>query len=168
MESIYFATKSQEQLLKELNFKRYIIVNNTLICSYLSLGNYSDAYSLANKQLYNAISLKLGKNEITLTKKYLYVSLLGLKEYNKLICELEKEAEFNPTFITCLFISLSVINIDKYKDYISEIDYSALDDVTCNFLSCLTEFISTKDKKLLNKLSECEIMSSLIPILRNI
>ena len=145
VEGIYFATKSQELLIKELNFKRYIIVNNTLICCYLSLGNYNEAYSLASKQLYNAISLKLESNEITLTKKYLYVSLLGLKEYSKLVNELEKETEFNPTFLTCLFVSLSIIDIDKYNEY-----------------------ISTKDKKILKKLSECEIMSSLIPIIRDI
>ena len=116
VEAIFFSLQALDIMIKDQNFKRYITVNHTLMSSLLYAGNYQDCYNRVEKLYYCINSLNLGSSEINITEKYLYVSLLGLREYNRIIKDLINRDDFDLTLLTCLLVALhSVSKKDLFK-----------------------------------------------------
>lgn len=173
IEAIFFSSKAKEILIEDQNFSRYLSVNHTLMSSLLYSGNYKEALNVVTKHMYCIKSLKLTSSEMDITKKYLYVSLLGLKEYKKIIKEATYDESFNYTTLTCMLVALHENSNNnkyiEYKEFIDKnIDFNELDDDTKEYLNALMYYLRHKDKKLLNKFNKYEIMGSLIPILKKI
>ena len=170
IESIYFSIQAKEILLKDQNFKRYITVNHTLMSSMLYTKNYNECLDLVTKHIMCVKSLGLEKQELLICNKYLYVSLLGLGDYKKIINDLKDEEGFNLTILTCLLVSLYKISKDNlYKDYINNhINIVELGDKNKDFIHCLTNYLSTHDRKQLIKLKSFDLAQFIIPILKNI
>lgn len=170
IETIFFSMQAREILLKDQNFKRYIIVNHTLMSSLLYASNFKECLEIAKKHMMCVKSLNLSVYEQEITKKYLYTALLGLAEYDRIINELYDEQGFSLTTLTCLLVSLHCVSKnDKYKYFLNNnIVMKELKDTKKEFINGLTYYLSHRDKKLLNKFTNYDIMGSLIPILKKI
>lgn len=170
VEAIFFSLQAIEIMIEDQNFKRYLTVNHTLMSSLLYAGNYQECYNRVEKHYYCINSLNLGSSEINITEKYLYVSLLGLKEYNRIIKDLINRDDFNLTLLTCLLVALhSVSKKDLYKKYIDEnIKLEEFDEDSAKYLKLLIYYLSHRDYKILKNLGKHAIMGSLINILKKI
>ncbi|MFA6661399.1 MAG: hypothetical protein WCS56_00030 [Bacilli bacterium] len=169
IESIFYANEAKKILLNDFNFKRLIYVNQTIMNSMLYVGNYSECYKLAVKQIASLESLNFTQFELESANMFLAVSLLGLKEYHKVIQLLENIESFNLTFITCLLVSLYKTNKNEYqlfyKENILENDLSKNDKDYCNSLN---SYLKINNKSILNTLSKYDLMGSVIKILKKI
>lgn len=170
IEAIFFSLQAEEIMIKDQNFKRYITVNHTLMSSLLYAGNYQECYNRVEKHYYCINSLNFGNSEINITEKYLYVSLLDLKEYKRIIKDLINRDDFNLTLLTCLLVALhSVSKKDLYKKYLDEnIKLEEFDEDSAKYLKLLIYYLSHRDHKILKNLGKHEIMGSLVNILKRI
>lgn len=170
VEAIFFSLQALVIMIKDQNFKRYITVNHTQMSSLLYAGNYQKCYNKVEKHYYCINSLNLGSSEINITEKYSYVSLLGLKEYNRIIKDLINRDDFNLTLLTCLLVALhSVSKKDLYKKYLDEnIKLKEIDEDSAKYLKLLIYYLSHRDHKILKNLGKHAIMGSLINILKKI
>ncbi|MBQ4571081.1 MAG: hypothetical protein IJB21_05260 [Bacilli bacterium] len=79
MEAVFFATKSNEILVNDYNYKRIITVNNVVMRSLLYIGNYKQCLEVATKQLRSLEALGLNEFDMKAVQSSVNLSLLGLE-----------------------------------------------------------------------------------------
>ncbi len=169
IESLFYCTKAQEILIKDSNFKRYITVERTVINCLNHVGNYEFAYKKAFKQSLIVKSLNYSEYEKKKIEDFICVSLLGLKQYSKIIEELKNKQTLVRTQFTCLLVSLYKTDKKMLEDYIKEsIDFNTFDPEDIEFTKTLIGYLEHKDKKRMHILEQYSMMSSIFKILKNI
>ena len=167
IQSIFYSTKANEILLKELNFKRYITNNRTLMNSLLCVGNYDLCYNLATKQLYSVNSLNYSDYEKSIIDDFICVALLGQRKYQVLIDNLFECEALTLNSISCLLISLFIIDENKFHYYINEkLDYNEMSEAQSMFLKNIINYLITKNKDILDNIDKKQCLKGLLKILK--
>lgn len=81
IEAIFFGKCAQDILYKDLNFKRIISVNRTIMSSYLYIGNYDECLNIAEKQILYLKSIDFINYEIESAIIFEVVALLALERF---------------------------------------------------------------------------------------
>lgn len=167
IEAIYFSELANKMLIDDMNFKRVIVVNRTIMGAYLFLGKYKECLNMAEKQYLYVQSIDFSQFEIDTVFKFKIVSLLGLERYEDIISLLNDYTKMNYTLFTCYAISLFYVNkkeyIELYNDNID--DY---DDMTKSYFILLDQYLKTNDKSLINEFLKYNVIDSITIILRNL
>lgn len=167
VQSVFFSTKANEILLSDLNFKRYITNNRTLLNSLLCASNYDLCYDIAMKQLYSVNSLKYSKYEETIIEDFIYVSLLGQRKYHVIINDLIKCKNLTLNKITCLLTSLFITSEKEFYSYIKEnIDFKTMEESCVIFIKNIINYLTTKNKDILEKIDKRQCLKGLLIILK--
>ena len=168
IEAIYYSTKACDILLDEMNFKRYVSVNRTLMACQLCIGDYETCHMNSVKVLRSVKALNLEQFEIDAAEDYYYASLLGLKRFDIIYKKLKDNNNFNKNKFTCLLISMFKINQTLFSNYLKEnINFKELSNEYCEYIKSVCLFLEKNDKKQLDRLKGYSIMKGLIRILKN-
>ena len=168
IEAIYYSTKACDILLDEMNFKRYVSVNRTLMACQLCIGDYEACHMNSVKVLRSAKSLNLEQFEIDAAEDYYYASLLGLKRFDIIYKKLKDNNNFNKNKFTCFLVSMFEIDQTLFLNYLKEnINFKELSNEYCEYIKSICLFLGKKDKKQLDRLKDYSIMKGLIRILKN-
>lgn len=168
IEAIYYSTKACDILLDEMNFKRYVSVNRTLMACQLCIGDYETCYMNSVKVLRSVKSLNLEQFEIDAAEDYYYASLLGLKRFDIIYKKLKDNNNFNKNKFTCFLFSMFEIDQTLFSNYLKEnINFKELSNEYCEYIKSICLFLEKKDKKQLDRLKDYSIMKGLIRILKN-
>lgn len=168
IEAIYYSTKACNILLDEMNFKRYVSVNRTLMACQLCIGDYETCNMNSVKVLRSVKSLHLEQFEIDAAEDYYYASLFGLERFDIIYKKLKDNYNFNKNKFTCLLISMFKIDQTLFSNYLKEnINFKELSNEYCEYIKSLCLFLEKKDKKQLDRLKGYSIMKGLIRILKN-
>lgn len=166
IEAIFFSKCSLEILLNDMNYKRIITVNRTIMGSYLYVGNYSECHKIAEKQILYLQSINYSDYELESAYMFEAVSLLGLEKYNEVEKMIEGYSKMNLTLLTCLFVALYQVNREKYIELYNE-NIEEFDSENKEYLFQLNKYLKNKDKNALSRLNNYSIMGGLIKILKN-
>ena len=168
IEAIYYSTKACDILLDEMNFKRYVSVNRTLMACQLCIGDYETCHMNSVKVLRSVKSLNLEQFEIDAAEDYYYASLLGLKRFDIIYKKLKDNNNFNKNKFTCFLVSMFEIDQTLFLNYLKEnINFKELSNEYCEYIKSICLFLEKKDKKQLDRLKDYSIMKGLIRILKN-
>ena len=168
IEAIYYSTKACDILLDEMNFKRYVSVNRTLMACQLCIGDYETCHMNSVKVLRSVKSLNLEQFEIDAAEDYYYASLLGLKRFDIIYKKLKDNNNFNKNKFTCFLVSMFKIDQTLFSNYLKEnINFKELSNEYCEYIKSICLFLGKKDKKQLDRLKDYSIMKGLIRILKN-
>ena len=168
IEAIYYSTKACNILLDEMNFKRYVSVNRTLMACQLCIGDYETCHMNSVKVFHSVKSLNLEQFEIDAAEDYYYASLLGLKQFDIIYKKLKDNNNFNKNKFTCLLISMFKIDQTLFSNYLKEnINFKELSNEYFEYIKSVCLFLEKKDKKQLDRLKDYSIMKGLIRILKN-
>ena len=168
VEAIFYATKANDILLSDYNYKRIIAVNNIVMRSLLYIGNYEQCFEIATKQLKSLEALELFDYDMKAAKSSLNVSLLGLKKYNDVIRSILELEKMDLSDITCLLMSKYMTDKQHYKEYYLEfIKINGFNDEILKYLNTLSFYFTHRDKKMLKTFQKFNISGVLIKILKN-
>ncbi len=159
IEALYYAEKAKEILIKDMNIKRIITINFTIINSLLYLGNYKEAYDLTVKQMMCIKTLNISGFDYDRAYNLFIISLFSLKEYSNVIEELENKDTFSEIIFICLLSSLYYSDKEKYEEYY-------LDNNDIEYVVLLDKYLKTKDKNVLLQLNNYEFVSFLTGFLK--
>ncbi len=166
IEAIFFGKCAQDILYKDLNFKRIISVNRTIMSSYLYIGNYDECLNIAEKQILYLKSIDFSDYEIESAIIFETVALVALERYNDVNDKIKNYEKMNFTLITCLLVSLFKIDRKEYLSFYNEnIEYA--DDDDKKYFILLNDYLENPIKTTLSDLSKYPIMGPLIKILKN-
>lgn len=166
IETIFFGKCAQDILYKDLNFKRIISVNRTIMSSYLYIGNYDECLNIAEKQILYLKSIDFSDYEIESAIIFETVALLALERYQDVKEKLKDYQKMNLTLITCMLVSLFKIEKKEYvKFYNENIEY--LDEEDKKFFILLNDYLKNPVKTTLSDITKYQIMGPLLKILKN-
>lgn len=168
IEAIYFAERAKEKYILDLNFKRILVVNKTIMSCLLYINNYNECYELSLKQELCLKSLDLMTSEYKNVIKFKVISLLGIRRYNQVIDLLINLDSMNLTLLTCLLISLYQTDQTKYLAYYNDFKLNIDDSDYSIYLNYLDKYLHTRNKNILNNIFEYEIVKSLKNILKKL
>ena len=169
VEAVFFATKSNEILLNDYNYKRIITVNNVVMRSLLYIGNYEQCLDVATKQLKSLEALGLNDFDVRAAQSSLSIALLGLERYEEVVYSILNQEKMDLSDITCLLIAKYMIDKVEYKKYFSEfISENNFNDNIMKYLNLLSYYFTHRDKKMLKTFEKYNISGILIKILRNV
>lgn len=164
---LYFSNRSKEICEKEGNVRRILRLNKNIMISLLYVGNYSECYELASRQILILESLKIEDESLDLARKFLVVASIGCEKYDKVIENLERKSELNLTEITSLMIAYFKTNRKKYDNYLNNrLNYYETDKVYLKYINTLNAFLKKPEKKRLEKLENSEIMAPMKKIFK--
>lgn len=167
IQSIFYSTKANELLLKDCNFKRYITNNRTLMNSLLCAGNYDLCYELAKKQLYSVNSLDYSNYEKSIIEDFICIAMLGQRKYQTLIDNLINCQFLTLNKISCLLLSLYIMDKREFYSYIDKnIKYDQMDEEQEIFIKKIIDYLINKDKDILDNLNKKQCLKALFIILR--
>ena len=167
IEAIYYSTKACDILLDEMNFKRDVSVNRTLMACQLCIGDYETCHMNSVKVLRSVKSLNLEQFEIDAAEDYYYASLLGLKRFDIIYKKLKDNNNFNKNKFTCFLVSMFEIDQTLFSKYIQEnIDFNESNNQNNDYIKSLILFLKNNDKKQLDKLKNYSIMTGIIKVLK--
>jgi len=115
IESLYYAEKAKEILIRENNFKRIVYLNFNIMNCLNSLKKYQQAFEMAEKQILSIQSLSDMDYERRATQSHLVIASLGLKKYQYIIDELTKEVGNE--------LGNWIFNEEEYLIYLIELSY---------------------------------------------
>lgn len=164
IEAIYYSTKACNTLLDEMNFKRYVSVNRTLMACQLCIGDYKQCYLSSEKFLHSVKALNYSKFEIDAAEDYYYASLLGLKQFDLIYKKLKENNNFNMNKFTCFIVSMYKVDKTLFSKYIQE--NKGFNESINEFINLLGSFLKKNDKKQLDKLKNYSIMTGIIKVLK--
>lgn len=168
IEAIYYATKACDILLEEMNFKRYVTVERTLMACNLCIGDYKQCYLSSDKFLHSVKALNYSKFEIDAAEDYYYASLLGLKQFDLIYNKLKETNTFNMNKFTCFFVSMYKKDKTLFSKYIQEnIDFNESNNQNNDYIKLLILFLKNNDKKQLDKIKNNSVMKGIIKVLKN-
>ena len=168
IEAIYYSTKACDILLDEMNFKRYVSVNRTLMACQLCIGDYEACHMNSVKVLRSAKSLNLEQFEIDAAEDYYYASLLGLKRFDIIYKKLKDNNNFNKNKFTCFLVSMHKIDKTLFSTYVQEnVDANELNNDYCDYIRLLTSFLKKNDKNQIDKFKNYSVMTGIIKVLKN-
>lgn len=169
IEAIYFSTKAQELLISDANFKRYLVVDRTLMNSLLCVGRYELCYEIANKHLLSVQSLNFSDYEKAIAEDFICVSLLGLKKYEQIYNRLKDKQSFNINEISCLLIAMFKLDKNLFNNYVSQnINFEEMDEKYQSYFKQLFNYLEHNDKKQIETLKQHSVMKCIFKILKNI
>lgn len=167
IEAIFFSKCSQDILYKDLNFKRVISVNRTIMSSYLYIGNYEECHGIAEKQIMYLQSIDFSDYEVESAIIFEIVALLGMEKYQEVKDRVYAYTKMSLTIITCLLISLYQLDEKEYLNFYNE-NIGYMDHNDKQYLILLNDYLKSRSKSILSDLSKYPIMGSLIKILKNL
>ncbi len=167
IEAIFFSKCSLEILFNDMNYKRIIAVNRTIMGSYLYIGNYLECHKIAEKQILYLQSINYSDFELESAFMFEMVSLLGLERYGEVKNNIESYSRINLTLLTCLLVSLYQIDKKKYFEIYNE-NFDEMDSDNKDFLFQLNKYLKNNDKNALLELKNYSIMGSIIKFLKKI
>lgn len=168
IETIFYANKAKEILVKEQNFKRLFNINNAIMYSLLFVGNYEECFSLSSSQILSYRSFN-NEEELLNASNYQIVSLLGLKKYNEVLKKLKCNKEFDLTLLTCFLVSMYCNNKTEYQNYYNkEIEIDKYEENDKMVFKIINSVLTHNDKRQLFKLEKMDIMPQVILILKKI
>lgn len=166
VEGIFFAEKSKELLDIDGNIVRKLNVNNILMCSLLYAGNYEECNELARKQLLSIRAIgTLQSFYRKSASKYLFVSLLGLEEYEEILELCESKQYFNLTELTCYLVAMNRYNKKKYNTYFKSLNLEAFDEKDRQYIIMIDKYLRNDHRKVLKDLYSYDVMDCLINML---
>lgn len=169
IEAIFYATKANDILITDYNYKRIISVNNIVMRSLLYIGNYEECMKLSTKQIRSLESLGVIGYDLIATKSSLNLSLLGLNKYKEVLININNQEKMDLSDITSMLICEYKLNKQSFKDYYKDfIETNKFNESTLKYLNLLTYYFTHRDKKILKTLSKANISGILINILQNI
>ena len=168
IEAIYYSTKACNILLDEMNFKRYVSVNRTLMACQLCIGDYETCHMNSVQVLRSVKSLNFEQFEIDAAEDYYFASLLGLKQFDLIYDKLKENNNFNMNKFTCFLVSMYKIDKTFFPTYVQEnVDDNEQNNEYRDYIKLLTSFLKKNDKKQLDKLKNYSIMTGIIKVLKN-
>ena len=168
VEAIFYATKANDILLSDYNYKRIITVNNIIMRSLLYIGNYEQCMAVSTKQMKSLKALEITSYDMLAAESSLNMSLLGLGKYTEVIYNISNQENVDLSDITILLIAKYLINKQEYKKFYSEfISDNEFDDDTTKYLNTLSYYFTHRDKKMLKTFQKYQISGILIKILKN-
>lgn len=168
VEAIFYATKANDILLSDYNYKRIITVNNIIMRSLLYIGNYEQCMAVSTKQMKSLIALGITGYDMLAAESSLNMSLLGLGKYSEVIYNISSQENVDISDITILLIANYLINKQEYRKYYSEfIADNEFNDDTIKYLNTLSYYFTHRDKKMLKTFQKYQISGILIRILKN-
>lgn len=167
IEAIFFGKCSQDILYKDLNFKRIISVNRTIMSSFLYIGNYEECLNIAEKQILYLKSIDFSTYEIESAIIFEVVALLALERYQEVKDKIKDYQKMNLTLITSLLVSLFKIDKKGYSEFYNE-NIQYVDNEDKIFFKLLDEYLKNPIKTNLSDLSKYPIMGPLVKILKNL
>ncbi len=159
--AIHYAEKAKEILIEDMNIKSIITINFTIINSLLYLGNYKRAYDLTLKQMMCVKTLNISGFDYDSTYRLMILTLLGMKEYDKIINELSSNDSLTQSDCICLLTALYYKDKSKYLEYVE-------DNKTYQLIIDLDNYLKTNDKKELIKLEKYKINKQVLNVLKDL
>lgn len=167
-EALYNAEMAKEAFEKEMNFRRLIVVNRTIIYSQLCLKHYQDAYDKSKYQRACVRTFSKDQYDVEITNGYYYISMLGLKMYDKIIDCSYKVNELNKYEYICYLISLYKTDISKYNSQIEELDDYVISLNDKMEIVNIIDYLNTKNNSILDNLKNMEFNKPLLMILEEV
>lgn len=176
IESLFYGEKCKKILFEDGNINRLFYLNNTLMSSLMFVENYEECFDLASKQLASLESIDCKEEfHLMVSKKYKIISMLGIKEYQKIKEDYIKDKKMTLTEIICLLVALYMKNIndkkfDDYEEYLLELEVESLPYEYSEPIKLIDQILKSKNKakKIIPLLKKYEIMPHLEKILQNI
>lgn len=159
--AIHYANKAKELFIEDMNIRRIITMNFTIMNNLLRMGNYEKAYDMAVKHMYSVIALNEKSYNYDRFLNIMLASMIGMRKYEFVIDRIEKIEKLSSTNFIFLLISYFSVNKEKYKEYYYE-------NLEFDSIIILDEYLRTKDKKLLLNLSKKTYTPEIIRILREL
>lgn len=166
IEAIFFGKCAQDILYKDLNFKRIISVNRTIMSSYLYIGNYDECLNIAEKQILYLKSIDFINYEIESAIIFEVVALLALERFQDVKEKIKDYQKMNLTLITCLLVSLFKIDKKEYFEFYNE-NVEFADEDNKKYFILLNNYLKNPIKNTLSDISKYPIMGPLVKILKN-
>lgn len=151
IEALYFGNIAKEFLIKQENYVRLYFLNVILLRAYNKIGNYKEAYLLADKQLYSLKNINEFKMVYDNTVSQYIVSLIGLKEFKKLFDYIYEKKSLKFYEIIVLFFCKYKFDFKNYTSFIN--DYIEIDDLSDerkNIINMFNEYIFSKNDSFFN------------------
>ena len=173
METLHFANKCKEILLKESNYNRLIYLNLKLLNCYNHFKNYQECYNSSKAQQLALKSLNVTGTLVSYTNKHFLVSCIALKKYEEAIKLIEGEKTIYLTELIVYLVSLYNTNTEKYEEVFNEyIEMIKNLDKESNAmfslsLDIINEYLRFGKKKRLKELKSLNAMIVLIDILND-
>ena len=169
MEALVYAEEAKNIFATEMNFKRLIVVNRIRIYSFLCIKNYQKAYDISKYQRKSVRTFSKDIYDVEMTNGHYYISMLGLKMYDKIIDMSESIDSLNTYEYICYLISLFKYDYSLYEDHINN-------DLNCYTISTndkviinnIIEYLNTKNKIIINRLKDLNLNIPLIMILEDL
>lgn len=169
IECLYYSEKAKEILIRENNFKRIVYLNFNIMYSLNALKKHQMCFDMAEKQILSIQSLSDMEYERKTTQSHLVVAALGLRKYQRIIDELNKELYIPLTQAACYLVAKAQLSMDDYIDYFTnKVSLDLMKKDEAEFLSTLNSFITTGDKKILNDLYKFDFNHEVINILKKL
>lgn len=169
VDALYYAEEAKNIFAKEMNFRRLIVVNKTRIYSLLCIKNYQKAYDISKYQRLSVKTFSKDINDIELANGYYYISMLGLKMYDRIIEMIYSLDSLNIYEYICYLVSLYKIDFNLYKDNINhDISNYIISTNDKIIIDNITEYINTKDKTVINRLKDMNFNVPLLMILEDL
>ncbi len=176
IESLFYGEKCKSILFNDGNINRLFYLNNILMSSLISVENFEECYNVAAKQLLALKSLdSLQESQYMRCRKFKIVSLLGKREYKKIVEDYWDDESMTLTEVICILISLYQIKQNdkkytKYEEYYKDLDVESLSSEYSQPIKMIDELLKNKNKakKIIPELRKYGIMKNLEKILQNI
>ena len=134
-----------------------------------ALKKHQMCFEMAEKQILSIQSLSDMEYERKTTQSHLVVAALGLRKYQRIIDELNKELYIPLTQAACYLVAKAQLSMDDYIDYFTnKVSLDLMKKDEAEFLSTLNDFIITNDKKILNDLYKFDFNHEVINILKKL
>ena len=136
LESNYFVEKAIDIYMKDHNYKRALYATLPMLFNMNQMGNYEEVFKIANNYILMLKSFNCDEYEYDAMLKHLVVASFALHEYEYVISLLEKRSRLNLTQLVALSASIYLTDINKYDEWMKEVNYEAMSDDNINLSSC--------------------------------
>ena len=168
IESNYFVEKAIDIYMKDHNYKRALYATLPMLFNMNQMGNYEEVFKIANNYILMLKSFNCDEYEYDAMLKHLVVASFALHKYEYVISLLEKRSRLNLTQLVALSASIYLTDINKYDEWMKEVNYEAMNDDNINkfYYKNLDLYLRYQDKTAFKNLSECPIYETLIILLK--